>query len=93
MSAGSTSGIGTFGGEIVGSNINLKFYPDPQFTSLIEIQSYNEILNIANDFDNTPPDLNYGTVTKKLFLTSYNGKAGKRADKVKFLLQLSLIHI
>ena len=87
VSVGSTSGIGTFGGEIVGSNINLKFYPDPQFTSLIEIQSYNEILNIANDFDNTPPNLNYGTVTKKIFLTSYNGKAGKRADKVKFLLQ------
>ena len=87
VSAGSTSGIGTFGGEIVGSDINLKFYPDPQFTSLIEIQSYNEILNIASDFDNTPPDLNYGTVTKKIFLKSYNGKAGKRADKVKFLLQ------
>ena len=27
------------------------------------------------------------SITKKIFLKSYNGKAGKRADKVKFLLQ------
>ncbi|GIS09079.1 MAG: hypothetical protein CM15mP113_2090 [Pseudomonadota bacterium] len=51
---------------------------------MVEIQSYNEILNIDNDFDNTPPDLNYGTVTKKIFLKSYNGKSGKRAEKLSF---------
>ena len=87
VSAGSTSGIGTFGGEIVGNDINLKFYPDPEFTSLIQIQSYNEILNIENDFDNTPPDLSYGTVTKRMFLTTYDGEGGRRADKTKFLLK------
>ena len=38
VSAGSTTGIGTFGGEIVGDNINLRFYPDAEFDSLIEVQ-------------------------------------------------------
>ena len=44
VSAGSTTGIGTFGGEISGDNINLRFYPDAEFQSLIEVQSYNQIL-------------------------------------------------
>ena len=44
VSAGSTTGIGTFGGEISGDNINLRFYPDAEFESLIEVQSYNQIL-------------------------------------------------
>ena len=69
VSAGSTSGIGTFGGEIDGSNINLRFYPDSNFTSLIEVQAFNQIFYTENDFSNVPPDLNYGTVTLKLFLS------------------------
>ena len=87
VSAGSTSGIGTFGGEIVGNDINLRFYPDPEFTSLIEVQSYNQIFNTDNDFDNTPPNLTYGTVTQQLFLTTYDGLEGKRANKTKFDLK------
>ena len=86
VSAGSTTGIGTFGGEIVGNNVNLRFYPDSEFNSLIEIQSYNQIFYTENDFNNTPPNLNYGPVTQQLFLTTYDGKDGKRADKKIFNL-------
>ena len=68
---GSTTGIGTFGGEITGNDINLRFYPDAEFTSLIEVQSYNQILYTANDFDNTPPKLSYGTVSQELFLSTH----------------------
>ena len=78
VSAGSTTGIGTFGGEISGDNINLRFYPDAEFQSLIEVQSYNQILYTASDFENTPPDLTYGTVDQRVFLSTYD---------------LSLIHI
>tara|TARA_B100000282_G_scaffold217114_1_gene160853 strand:- start:27 stop:12854 length:12828 start_codon:yes stop_codon:yes gene_type:complete len=84
VSAGSTTGIGTFGGEIDGSNINLRFYPDAEFESLIEVQSYNQIFYTDNDFENTPNDLNYGTVTQKLFLSTYDGLSGLRANKVEF---------
>ena len=84
VSAGSTSGIGTFGGEIVGNDINLRFYPDSTFNSLIEVQAYNQILYTSNDFANTPSDLNYGSVTQNLFLSSYDGLSGLRANKIEF---------
>ena len=87
VSAGSTTGIGTFGGEISGDNINLRFYPDSEFDSLIEVQSYNQILYTANDFANTPPDLIYGTVNQRVFLTTYDGAAGLRANKKDFVLK------
>ena len=79
VSAGSTTGIGTFGGEIVGNNINLRFYPDSEFTSLIELQSYNTIFYTESDFSNTAPNLTYGTATQRLFLSTYDGLEGKRA--------------
>ena len=87
VSAGSTTGIGTFGGEIVGNDINLRFYPDSEFTSLIELQSYSTIFNTTSDFDNVAPILSYGTVSKELFLSTFDGLEGKRANKVKFDLK------
>ena len=87
VSAGSTTGIGTFGGEISGSNINLRFYPDAEFNSLIEVQSYNKIFYTTNDFDNTPPKLTYGTVDQEVFLSTFDGLEGRRANKTKFDLK------
>ena len=87
VSAGSTTGIGTFGGEIVGNDINLRFYPDAEFTSLVEVQSYNQIFYIDSDFENTPPDLTYGTVDQRVFLTTYDGAAGLRANRKDFVLK------
>ena len=87
VSAGSTTGIGTFGGEINGDDINLRFYPDAEFDSLIEVQSYNQILYTASDFENTPPSLTYGTVDQRVFLTTYDGAAGLRANKKDFVLK------
>ena len=84
VSAGSTTGIGTFGGEISGTDINLKFYPDAEFDSLIEVQAYNQIFYTANDFANTPPDLIYGPVNQKVFLSTYDGLSGLRANKKEF---------
>ena len=84
VSVGSTSGIGTFGGEISGNDINLRFYPDSEFESLITVQAYNQIFYTTSDFSNTPPDLNYGPVTQKVFLSTYDGLSGLRANKVEF---------
>ena len=87
VSAGSTTGIGTFGGEISGSNINLRFYPDAEFDSLIEVQSFNQIFYTANDFSNVPQELTHGRVTEKLFLSTYDGLSGLRANKTAFDLK------
>ena len=93
VSAGSTTGIGTFGGEISGSNINLRFYPDAEFDSLIEVQSYNQIFYTANDFSNVPQELTHGRVTEKLFLSSYDGLSGLRANKTAFDLKFEGVPI
>ena len=93
VSIGSTSGIGTFGGEVNGNNIDLKFYPDSNFTSLIEVQSFNQIFYTESDFDNTPNDLKYGPITQKLFLDTFDGLEGNRANKTKFDLRYKNIPI
>ena len=93
VSAGSTTGIGTFGGEISGSNINLRFYPDAEFDSLIEVQSYSQIFYTANDFSNVPQELTHGRVTEKLFLSSYDGLSGLRANKTAFDLKFEGVPI
>jgi len=87
VSANSRTGLGTFGGEISGDDINLKFYPDSEFDSLVEIQAYSKIFYTASDFENTPPDLDIGAVTEKLFLSAYDGMNGSRANKVNFDLK------
>ena len=87
VSMGSTTGIGTFGGEIVGNDINLRFYPDAEYTSLVEVQSYNQIFYTQSDFDNTPPKLTYGTVSQEVFLSTYDGSEGERANRTEFDLK------
>ena len=54
---------------------------------MIEVQSYNQIFYIASDFENTPPDLTYGTVDQRVFLTTYDGAAGLRANRKDFVLK------
>ncbi|GIS09159.1 MAG: hypothetical protein CM15mP113_2890 [Pseudomonadota bacterium] len=41
----------------------------------------------ASDFENTPPDLTYGTVNQRVFLSTYDGAAGLRANKKDFVLK------
>jgi len=86
VSAGSTTGIGTFSGVITGDNINLKFHPDTEWTSTVEVQAYSQIFYTANDFINEPDDLKYGGVTKELVLSAYDGLNGNRANRTSFEL-------
>jgi len=86
VSIGSTNGLGSFDGVVNGSNINLRFTPDSNIQSLVEVQAFNQIFNTDSDFDNTPPKLSYGTNDLDLFLATYDGLEGKRANKTKFEL-------
>ncbi len=83
----SSTGIGTFGAVTSGSDVTINFYPDAGQTNLIEVQSYNEIFYTPNDFRNEAPDLVIGPVDKKLFLSSYDGVNGSRANKIFFDLE------
>jgi hypothetical protein len=84
LSIGSTSGIGTFGGEIVGSNAYLNFYPDPSVGSDIQVQSFNEIIYFENDYNNNPEQLDYGTVSALIQLNAYDAVNGNRANRLDF---------
>jgi len=80
------TGLGTFGGEISGSEFFLKFYPDSSGSNTI-IQSFNEVFYTYSDYDNEPPSLSYGRSSQAIFLSSYDSINGTRANKVNFTLK------
>lgn len=84
ISIGSTSGIGTFGGEYSVGNFNLVFYPDVSITSPIDILSFNQCLYTTLDSINIPSNLNYGKVTESIELFFYNAINGNRINRTNF---------
>jgi len=84
LSIGSTSGIGTFGSEIDGSNVIMKFYPDQNIGESVEINSFNEILYRDFDLSNLPPTLEYGTSSYEVILSQYNAINGERREALAF---------
>ena len=87
ISIGSTSGIGTFGGEYSGDNLQLKFYPDSGINSQIKILSFNQCLYSTLDSINIAPDFTYGTVTDSIDLVFYNAINGDRINRLDFDLK------
>ena len=87
LSIGSTSGIGTFGGEYSGDNLQLKFYPDSGINSQIKILSFNQCLYSTLDSINIAPNLTYGTVTDSIDLIFYNAINGDRINRLDFDLK------
>ena len=84
VSTGTTSGIGTFGGVGVGNTVYLNFYADPEYTTPVQVQAYNEVLYTEQDFLNEPQVFRYGTAEQSLLLSAYDGVNGNRASKVDF---------
>tara|TARA_B100000965_G_scaffold276008_1_gene233869 strand:+ start:2787 stop:17753 length:14967 start_codon:yes stop_codon:yes gene_type:complete len=90
VSVGTDTGIGTFGSNTAGQNLEFLFYPDQEFIDteeLIEVQAYNEVFSTLNDFENEPDILEYGPVSSDLILASYDGPNGSRGNKVNFDLK------
>lgn len=71
LSIGSTSGIGTFGGDITGSVVSLKFYPDPEFSGNLEILTYNELFYSEIDQINVPNTLQYNNNAESVNVNQY----------------------
>jgi len=84
LSVGSTTGIGTFGGEYSGNNFILKFYPDSLITSKIDILSFNQCLYTILDNVNIPPSLKYGSVSESVRVSFYNAINGDRVNRTQF---------
>ena len=80
-------GIGTFGGNNSGSNLELQFFPDSDFASSnIVVSSFSQCFYSDFDVPNTPPDLEYGNIEESLELKFYNSINGTRINKTAFEL-------
>ena len=86
LSVGSSLGIGTFGGEYSGNNLEFKFYKDPNVNSNINILSFNQCL-YTDINDNIPPDLSYGKFNESVETFQYNTINGDRISKLDFDLK------
>ena len=79
------SGIGTFGGEVSGSNFILKFYPDDQ-SQEIDIEVLNKSLYTELDVSNDYNNLSYGSVNERIDEKFYNSINGTRINRTNFKL-------
>ena len=86
------SGLGTFGGEISGFNLLLKFYPDDQ-NQQIDIEIFNKSFYSVVDSFNDYEDLVYGTVTDSVNEKFYNAINGDRINRTRFTLRNNQIPI
>jgi hypothetical protein len=93
LSAGSTTGIGTFSAEYSGNNFILKFNKSSEVTNTVNISSFNQCIYTANDIINIPPDLTYGTLTDSIRINSYNAINGERINRTAFPMQFEGIPI
>ena len=80
------AGIGTFGGEISGSNLMLKFFPDANQTGQIDIEVFSKSFYSEVDIVNEPLDLSYGAVTESIDEKFYNAINLSRINKDSFEL-------
>lgn len=87
LSIGSTSGIGTFGGEYSGNNVQIKFYPDSQFTGSIEILSFNENIYSELDSENEYPPLEYLPNSESIVSANFFGNNLDDVNKTNFELK------
>ena len=87
LSIGSTSGIGTFGGEYVGNFINLKFFPDPSISGTFTVSSFSENFYTAFDAENIPQNLTYGNVIESFNSYNYIAVNSPFRDRLQFDLK------
>jgi hypothetical protein len=89
LSIGSTSGIGTFGGEISGTTASLKFYPDVDISGNFEILSFNQEFYSQNDYIdlNQPPDLTYSNANESFGIKKYFAVNDGDINKLNFDLK------
>ena len=84
LSVGSTTGIGTFGGEYSGSSLILKFYPSSEIVGIITAKLFTVSFYSKSDTINIPEDLTYGTLTNSYDIIEYNSINGLRLQKLNF---------
>ena len=85
LSIGSTTGIGTFGAVISGTDLILNFYPD--IAGTYESNSLNEVFYQELDFITGYNNLKYGSIQENFSISEYSGSEGIRANRDFFDLR------
>ena len=86
------SGLGTFGADISGLDILLKFYPDNQGQET-NIEILEKVFYSELDSDNPYSDLSYGPLNESIDEKFYNSINGVRINKTEFELKTNNIPI
>jgi len=80
-------GIGTFGGNNSGSNLELKFYPDSNYSSdNIVISAFSQCFYNIIDSQNIPSSLEYGNIQESVSISFYDSINGDRINRTNFTL-------
>mgnify|MGYP001196446358 CR=1 FL=1 len=87
-----SSGLGTFGATLSGSNFKLEFHPDNS-TGISTVVSLNHCFYTKMDTDNTPEDHTYGVITESNSVKLYNSISGNRIEKTQFTPKVNSIPI
>ena len=83
VGTGNTTGIGTFGSEFNGSNLDIKFFPDVGISN-VTVQTHSEIIQTTSDLVNIPDVLSYGTINEEVITSGYNARNGNRVNRTDF---------
>lgn len=87
LSIGSTSGLGTFSGELVNSNFIVRFYPDQNIINQnINIFTYNQCFYSDIDLINLPNALTYSPIKESVISKEYFGVNSDNINNSSFPL-------
>ena len=82
------AGMGTFGAELNGNNLDIKFYPDgTPGNGNVYINALSECFYTEIDNVNIPSDLQYGSLIESVGTFGYFALEGERINKKNFVLR------
>ena len=85
LSVGSTTGIGTFGAIVDGSDVAVKFYPDSSISGIVTIKAFNEVFYEELDQENDYVDISYGAIkTQEFGIGLFDATNSSRINKTSF---------
>ena len=88
----SSSGLGTFGAKLSGSNFLIEFFPD-NVVGVTTVVSLNQCFYTKMDTVNVPKDLTYGVVSESNSVVLYNSITGNRIQRTQFTPKTNSVSI
>jgi hypothetical protein len=84
LSSNKSSGIGTFGGEYNGNNVDIKFYPDDDVDGDVNVSSFSQNFYSEIDFRNVPTPLRYFSIEENVNAFRYFGVNSENLNRNNF---------